>query len=148
MRCTNTGHQIELFRRQMPCRSNAGGAEIQRLGPRLGGGDDIGHAAKGPIHRHGEHIRHLANQGNRRQILQGIEGKIAVKRRVDRERPNSPQQQCIAIRRAACGCFGGDIAARTRAVFNHDRLAKQGLQTRRNGARKNIRGTARGKAHQ
>ena len=63
------------------------------------------------------------------EILFRVEREIRIKRHARRQRV-LVQQDCVAIRRGAGGLGGGDHAAGTADIFDHDRLAQRFLAWR------------------
>ena len=114
----------------MPGRTHTARAIADRLRPRLGGGDDIGHRIERPIGRADQHIHRVEDGGNRHQIRHGIKAHIADQGRIDREGADIGRTDGVPIRRGAGHGLRANIAAGAGAVINHHRLAQSCLQNR------------------
>src|SRR5689334_1861006 len=66
---------------------------------------------------HSHHARHWSD------IVNEIEMKAAVERRVEHVR-RTDQEERMAVRRRTHDCFGAKICPRPGAVFDYERLAK------------------------
>ena len=118
-------------------------AKIQHAGLRLGFRHQPSEIARRHIRMHHQQIWNEGGLADRREIALRIEGHIAIKRAIRRMCRTCRHHQRIAIGGSARDSFTTDITSGTRAIFNHDRLAKPGRNRLSHQARCDVCATAR-----
>ena len=124
---TRARNMIEQNAAKMAGRTNTARAVADRLGPCLGGGNDISDRSEGPIGRANQHIHRVEDGGNGHQIRHGIKAHIAHQGGIDRECADIGRTDGMPIR---CGAGHGlrtDVTAGAGAVINHHRLPQSCL---------------------
>jgi hypothetical protein len=116
----DTGQPLEQFEPQMPGRSLARMAVVQRARFRLGQRHILGHVLHRQRRGHDEEIRSPAHLADRDEIAHRVPAQFGVQRRTRGEKCRH-QQPCVAVGRRARDFFGGDRAVGAGFGFDDDR---------------------------
>ena len=135
----------EIRHRQMRGVADAARAVGQRARLLFDMGDELGIG----LHRHvgvdAEHERIAADHRDRREILHRVVA-LRADRRADRHLRRVRHQQRVAVGRRTRDAFGGEPAARTDPVLDHERLAETVAQRLPDDARDAVGRAARREA--
>src|SRR5205809_317178 len=131
----------------MPRAARAARCKRKLTGPRLRKRNEILDAARGDRRMNDEHIRHLRNERNRREVLHRIERKPAIQRHVNRVSTYSTHQDGVTVRRGLGDRIRADIAACTGAVVDDYRLIPALAEVLPDRPRDDVEGSAWGKRH-
>ena len=124
-----SGAQTKQLRRQLRRRANAGRGDCDLTWAGAHQRDEIGQTTDRQVRPDNDHKPIIGNHSDRREICHRIEGQLAVHRRA-LHLTRGIKQQSVAVRRCPGHEFGTQIAARTAAILDDDRLpptARQGL---------------------
>ncbi len=92
---------------------------------------------------HGQHVRHVHQVGDRREVLDRIVRILGVGGGVGRHRAHSGDAERVAVRRGLGQRVGADRAAATATVLHHHGLAQLAAQRVGHGAADDVGGAAR-----
>jgi len=109
----------------MPAGADTLRAVAQTLGPGLGIGDKLADGFRRARRRHHQDIVESDQRRDRLEVLDRIELQVGVERRVDRVCAGVAHHQEIAVRRRVLDRDRGDIAGRTGAILDDDRLLER-----------------------
>ena len=71
-----------------------------------------------------EHIKNVTRHGQRHQVLDRVIRHFGVETRIDRDRPDRCQHQCVAIRRRFCRYFNPNHTASPKTVIHNHLLSE------------------------
>ena len=123
MRDLRAGRRLEALERHVRGAADAAGGDVDRR--LLRQRDEVLQRLGLDLVVHDDHVRHVAGQRHRREILERIVAELGLHERVDGERPVRADQQRVAVGRGARHHFGADAAAGAAAVVDHHRLPKR-----------------------
>ena len=72
----------------------------------------------------GQHVRHVGQRRDRREVGLHVEGQLLVERGVDAVRAGGADHQRVAVGRGLRHVLGGDVAAGAGLVFEHQRVRR------------------------
>jgi len=133
---------------EMRRRARCGGAEVRSVGPGLGPGKELGHGPHGQRYgrSHGKTEIEDAADRHRREVGGDVVRQLPVDVRVDGQHRRGRLQDRAAVGRLALDELNRDLAAGTRAVFDHRRSGVAGGQLGGHTPADGVGGAARRKA--
>src|SRR5262245_20528094 len=105
---------------------------------------ELGHALRGVLRRHDQHVRRGCDHADRREIADRVPGQVGEQRLI-RDQRDRVEHDCVAVRGGAGGGLHADVAGCAAAVVDDDARAELGAEGLGDEARGNVDAAAGGK---